>query len=575
MLKITTNRLENFLNGFFSPVLQAFRSLAGNYSDKFIFCFIPLAYLLCVTMVHYSFGPFFMGRVDPEYFYMYNGIVVGAGNLSIQYYLHPGTPLHFLIAVTARIIDIFQPGDYMKNFVDDPEKYIHTANLFLNVIVAVIIFICGLYTKKYTRSYPAGLAMQLMPFGSAALISLQGRVFSDSMLIIPLLLIALLIIRHISYQDKTGGAPGETVLFGLLTGFGLACKLTFLPVIVLPLVLLQVSARQKIKLVLYTVMFFIVFAYPVVFNFSDFWVWVSGLFTHSGMYGGGERNFIDIASVPGHLQYLLTNYKALFIISLSSLFLSILFSLKFFINHSISNYKIRRAILAVNLTLLVSLILTLKHFAAYYFVPYTVFSGLLLLLTAFLILSYKPVSSSALYKAVTAISFSVIFLFLTANQVKDLRTQIKYSNQKNAKQEQEYRLVTSLVRNDRPIIMNGPYYGSPFIEFAHHSGFSMTDNMRGFYTSYLKEKFPHSYFYLDWSDKFEFWNDFVNFKDILDKTGSSFYVYIGKECEKTLPEIENRIWNELDKNSVTKKVLYQDTKTGESLIEFILDPGTS
>jgi hypothetical protein len=570
MFKNTLLRLKTLLAGIFEPVIQEARSLAVNHLVKFIFLVIPVVYLLVTTIIHYSLGPFFMGRVDPEYFYMYNGIVLGAGNLSIQFFYHPGTPLHFIIALSARIIDLFQPGDYMKNFVDDPEKYIHVANLTLNVLVSIFVYFSGIKTREYTGSLAAGLVFQLIPFGSASLLILESRVFADALLLIPLLITGLMVIRSIYQEPGQREKFKDIFIFGLLIGFGTACKLTFLPVILIPLVILPISFKRKIKLILLSFLSFLIFAYPVIFNIRNYWDWVFGLFIHSGKYGYGESDFIDFSTIPGNFIRLIKFNQTLFLVSLISLMAGAMHSFNFIKKRCHDNHQIRLAIFAVNLSLLFALAFTLKHFEIYYFAPFNAYIYLLILLTGLLILSHKGLIKSKVHKAIFTVSFFVVILVVCYGQVLELRVQNGYSNQKKAELNKEYAMIIPLVLPDRPIILTGPYYGSPFIEFAQHAGYVRTVNMRGFYTAYLKEKYPDTYFYLNWTDKFEFWNDFVDVKQILDKADSSFYVYIGKENGSDLVEIEKRLLKYLDENSVYKKVLFQDKSSDEQLIEFML-----
>ena len=138
---------------------------------------------------------------------------------------------------------------------------------------------------------------------------------------------------------------------------------------------------------------------------------------------------------------------------------------------------------------------------------------------------------------------------------------------------QDYEKIMAMVDKDKPVIITGPYYGTPFVEFAHYNGFIMSRHLKGFFKPYLKEKFPVSFQYVGWSEKFYFWDDFVDFQHILNKTSSSFYIYIGKDKGADLEPIENRIWQVLDKNSVTRKVLFQNDNTQEQLIEIIVTSG--
>ncbi len=563
-------KLKTYLAGLLRPVQQLAGTFAGQPLEKIIFLLIPAVYLLNVTVIHYSLGPFFLHRVDPEYFYMYNGIVVGAGNLSIQYFDHPGTPLHFLVAFSARIIDIFQPGDYMQNFVNDPEKYIHAANLALNILISMILYFSGILVKRYSGLIFAGLLFQLSPFASASLLGLQGRIFADALLIIPLLLTGLMVIRSISQGPASRGSSKDILAFGLIIGFGTACKLVFFPVILIPLVILQVSLKQRINLVICSLLAFALFAYPVIFNFSHFWDWVSGMATHSGKYGAGNQGFIDFSSVPGNFKEMMLFNKTLFIIALASLSATILFSINFIKKRCNPNLLIRRAIIAVNLALFMAIALIMKHYSNYYIIPYTVFTFLLILLTLLLIMSLRGMLTSSFYKNIVIISFAAVALLITVFQVKQSRAQTANSYQQNARLEAKRSKITPMVHPGRPIILTGPNRGAPFMEFAQHAGYVMTDNMRGFYTSYLKEKYPDAFFYLNWTDKFESWNDFVDIKQIIEIADSSFYIYIGEDCVKYQQEIEKRLWQQLDENTVTKKVLFQDNNSDEKLIEIII-----
>jgi len=55
-------------------------------------------------------------------------------------------------------------------------------------------------------------------------------------MMIPLLLTGLMIIKTIYHEDRTAGHFTDIVLYGLIIGFGVACKLTFIPVILIPLI---------------------------------------------------------------------------------------------------------------------------------------------------------------------------------------------------------------------------------------------------------------------------------------------------------------------------------------------------
>jgi len=262
--------IQPHIAGFFGPILQVFRSIPRKHIDILIFLILPITYLLNAYILHNFQGSFFLGSVDPEYFYLYNGVVLSDGNLSLQYIAHPGIPLQYVIAFSTSLISFFQPGEKIKDLIDDPEKYIHAANLLMNMLIALVLFICGIKSKKYSGSYFTALLFQFSPFGSAAVLGLSRRLIPESLMIIPLLLTGLMVIKLIYNENKARSSLTDVIIFGVIIGFGMACKLSFLPVLMIPLILLKINLKQKVQLVLYTLLFFAIFAYPVIFNFSQF-----------------------------------------------------------------------------------------------------------------------------------------------------------------------------------------------------------------------------------------------------------------------------------------------------------------
>lgn len=570
MAKFQRDNIKQSLAEFFLPVWLAFKMIPARYRITLVYLFIPSIYLINVTAIHYSLGPFYMNHVDPEYFYMYNGVVLGAGNLSIQYFAHPGTPLHYMVMLSARITDLFQPGDYMKSFVDDPEKYVHAANLFINSIIALVLFFAGISVKRYSGSVLTGLTIQMVPFSSMELISLSGRVFPEAILIIPLLLTAVLVLRYIYRDDQEEKDINYEVFFGLIIGFGIAIKLTFIPVMLIPLVLLKRKARQKVFLLLYTLLFFMIFAYPVVFNIQEFWKWTSGIFSHSGKYGSGAKEIINFADVPGNFILLFKQNKTLFLTALGALILA-LFYLPVISRKRQEAKKAGKAIFAVFISFVVSVVFILKHFSDYYFTPFNCYILLLILLAMTLIIHSANINQNKLFKNLVVIAVFVSVILLISFQVVKIRSNLKVTYRKTARMEQENERIAAMVDPKKPIIISGAYFGAPFIETAHFNGFIMSARLKGFYKSYLKEKYPNSYFFVTWLDQFNYWSDKAGFDEILKKTSSSFYIYVGKSRGDDMKIIRERLWKSLDQNDITEKVLFQDPDSGEQLVEVFIE----
>lgn len=535
---------------------------------RVLFLALPLFYVLNADVMHRNMGAFFLGSVDPEYFYLYNGAIIGGGTLSVEYTAHPGTPLMILTGISARAISFFQPGSYVQDVVDYPEKYIHSASLLLMILVGTVLFILGVKTWKYTGSVAAGLLVQLALPGSASLMHISGRLIPEALMILPMLIIVLLILRHIHHRDQPASSRWELSAFAVVTGFGIACKLSFIPMIIIPMILIHAETRTKLKYLLYTFVSFAVFAYPVIFNFGDFWDWISGLFAHSGKYGTGDSGIINLAEVPGNFRRLFDNDRPFFYILALSIAVALGFRLLRRGNATTEDSAMVRAIAALNATVVLAVAFTLKHFEVYYFIPYYVFKIPLLLLSAMMVLRLMKKSRPARL-ALSGLA-GLAALFLVYGQV--VKASVINKNYQDRTEELQRRSIefNRIYDPASPLILAGHYSGAPFIEFAHYNGFQMSFNRKGFFKDVLKKKFDRAYLYVSWSDQFYFWNDLVDFTDILDQSDGTVFVYAGTGKQAELDIIDERIRASSANWEFKREIVCRDEKTGEQLIRYTM-----
>jgi hypothetical protein len=317
-------------------------------------------------------------------------------------------------------------------------------------------------------------------------------------------------------------------------------------------------------------LFFTIFAYPVIFNAGEFWNWTTGIFSHSGKYGTGAEGFINLSEVPGNFMLLVRENRMLFLTGLGSLLIALSLLFLHPVKGSVQGKAIR-AVIAIIVSELAAMAFILKHFSLYYFTPFTGFTCLLILLGAIAILYSNRISGKRFYKCSTVTTISLLSVFLVSAQVQEIRSDLKINYLKTARIQKENERIHGMVDPRKPIIISGAYFGSPFIEFAQFIGFIMSARLKGFYKEYLKEKYPDCFFYVYWSDRFNYWSDLVEFDNILEKTASSLYVYTGKDKQDDLKIIEDRMWKFLDSNAVSKKILFLDQKSGEQLIEFTIE----
>ena len=550
---------------FIYPLKSIFKAVTIEQWRYFLFLVIPVIYLLITYVAHVLRADFYLGNVDPEYFHLYNGIAIANGNLAVGYTAHPGTPLQYMIAVSARIIHIFQGNDdFIKDFIDNPEKYIHAANLFQNLLTTIVLFFGTIYIFRITRSIIVGLIFQLIPLGNYTLIGLTSRILPETFMVLPLLFIFLLSLKYIFTDSISYNIKSNFLLWGIVIGFGIAIKLSFIPVILFPLIAIKSSWKNKILYSLYLFLSVIIFAYPIIVNFREFFNWVFSLFIHSGMYGHGEKNVVDLSNIAPNFSYMYHDDKILFLVML----LSVLSVFLLFFKNKITNYtraiKIAMAIIASNVTILFAIALTLKNFKFYYFMPFYTFKFFLIILIFLLIYQFAFIQNKRLKLAyIIVIVFSI--LSILNGQRSKIGQDLHGFEERTKQLENNRATVLNLVDENSVIIQSGPYFGTPFLSYAQNSGFLMTYNLKNIFKPYLLEKYPNSFFYYDWTEKFYHFDDYADFQEILAKVDTDFYVYTGPEMIKNLQPVEQRIYKVISSEKITRERIYFDKTSEESL----------
>ncbi len=483
------------------------------------------------------------------------------GKLGVEYTAHPGTPLQIIIACSARMTHIFQGEKYfLKDFIDHPEKYIHNAHLLLLLLIGIAFYALGSYTYKLTNNLFTALLLQTGVFIHASLFDISARLMPETLLLIPLTGITILVLRH--SMNHVHNTQKEYLLFALTIGFGIACKLSFAPFIFLPLLLISSPWKQKVRFLLFTILFFTLFAYPILVNFNKFWHWTTNMLVHSGKWGAGDKNFMNWSSIPQHFRALLHHNPLFYMVYFIGLVLSLV---ALTLPHFNWNKKAARSMLSLATVLALIFGLTLKHFSLHYFMPFYLLEATFILLTYLLI---KPLLRTLKWQKLLSLAFLLITWSLAVQGAKGVqKLNNKLLTQQTVRQESADTIL-ALLQEDAPIIYTGPYYGTPLPAFAQSSGFMMTSKYRPLFKNLLKEKYAQFFHYVNWSEHFYYWDDYVDINFIDSITTEFFYVYIGRNKQKDLQKIESRIYNFYSDSTISKTSLYANTKTGEQLLQY-------
>ncbi len=555
-----------FKTGFFKDNLK---QTTKEQVFRFLFLFLPVSYLINAIIVHIYYGNYFLSALDPEYFHLFNGVAIAGGNLGVEYIAHPGTPVEYMIAIVVRIINLFQGNEKLvQDVISNPEKYIRGAIIFQNILIAVTLYFGALRMVSFTKKYFTGFLFQLIPFANAAVFEISGRILPETLMILPLMWMVLLMVKYIYAAEEEYNLKKESVKWAAAIGFGVACKLSFAPLFFLPLILLKGKIRDKINFIIYTILSVMFFAYPIVFHFGAFKEWVLGMFMHSGLHGTGDEGLVAVSTLKPNFLILFAHDPKLFLVMAMSVLSLIIVIFKSYVANHEEVSKISRAIIAVDIVLLLSIAFTLKHFAYHYFIPFFTIKAVLVLLI-FIMLSQLKVIISTNYGRIALIIVFVAFSALDIHkQRRDLEVTMTWVREKAEQRQARRDEIMRLVDKSTPVIISGPYYGAPFREFAINEGFMMSYKLKCVFKDRLLETYPKSFMYVPWTDGFYHWDTYVDFKKILAKSENGVYVYVGENKSKNLLEIEKRIANTVPLDQLQKDVVFLDEATGEQLIKY-------
>ncbi|MFC1849292.1 hypothetical protein ACFL27_03690 [candidate division CSSED10-310 bacterium] len=353
--------------------------------------------LVCLCLIE-ARGPFWLGKNwDPSYGYLLNSLNL-ARLKGVGLREHPGTPVQSTGAIVLRTVHclrFFANGSLQADVLTNPEIYMAMLNKFYLLLNTLTLFILGLVTFKFTKDLMISFLVQFSPFfsGTILLFGLADVRPEAFLLVSSLIFLVLLVfyvhnfqeentIYHIPCIPKLSPHSLFTFCFSIVSGFGMASKVTFFPLLIIPLLILP-KYKYKIFYVLGTILSFIFFTLPIVHEYGVLYNWLRGLVIHSGSHGRGSLAFIDPSLYVANFKHIVLHnapFSIVLLLSLSILMVS--FCLPRF--RKISKGNINFKILSgVSLSQLVGLLMVAKHYRPweiYYLLPALCMSGMTLLL---------------------------------------------------------------------------------------------------------------------------------------------------------------------------------------------------
>lgn len=246
---------------------------------------------------------------DPDYIYLLNALNI----IKLQPVGHidnPGTTVMELGAVAVWVNWLFDSTateGAVAEVIKNPDKYIEGFGRFLVFLISLVLLFAGSLLMKKTGNLSAALLVQISPFLSATILDHSWtKTAPEPLLLITALLLSMILIAYI--YDKQKYHRKWYLLFALITGFGLATKATYLPLALIPLIVLP-AWKHKILYSFLVIPSFLLFTFPAFPEFKNMYAWYYNLLMNKGMYGGGEAGLIDFDAYFSSFRDIFRNNK--------------------------------------------------------------------------------------------------------------------------------------------------------------------------------------------------------------------------------------------------------------------------
>ncbi len=499
------------------------RTIFKKYFHYCVYIF-PLVFLCSGLNFNY---PKFAN--DPHYVYLVNSAVLSEGK-AVGYIDHPGTTVMQIGAATIAGIHLFSgSGNESKinHVIRDPEKFMGGIRMVIVILNSLILLLLGWVALKKTGSVWLSLLLQVSTLISAnSLDHIWTKLSPEPLLFFVTGIFVLTIVLY--YFEKDKNQWKYVLFFSLVTGAGLGTKVTFLPLIVIPLIILP-TFKKKLGYLLGIVPAFVLFTIPAIPEYKGMYFWMRNLFQHTGIYGSGEKGIIDVQTYfPNIIRIFEINPVILFIVVTGILVLLT----HYLLNRNKETNWDARFLCGIIGTFILGTLLVAKHHKEHYIIPILLLNGIGLY---FILNIINTIFQSKILNTILLPIVVTIYIFIVGmnqpNKMKAINQDYKAANF-------EIDAANFLIEHYYPDFTRINYYTfslNKFTALKFGNDFSKQKIL-----SQLTDMYPHTYFYEFSSDQFINWNQKVQLSEITERHGNKILLLNGPSDDETVKEIRDR-----------------------------------
>ncbi len=246
---------------------------------------------------------------DPQYVYLVNALAICDGK-QVGYIDHPGTTVIQLGAVAIAFQHLISNPDNLplaEHVLTDSHTFVVSIRNFLLILNTLGLFLLGWLAYKKTKSIWVALLLQAAIFITTNTLDHAWTKISPEPFLFFITCIYVITILYYYYEENLNSWK-YVLLFALLGGAGLATKATFLPVIFFPFMVIP-SLKKKFVYLAAILPSFVLFTIPIIPEYKNMYYWFRNLSSHTGIYGHGERGFIDFGTYfPNIIRIIENNF---------------------------------------------------------------------------------------------------------------------------------------------------------------------------------------------------------------------------------------------------------------------------
>jgi hypothetical protein len=263
---------------------------------------VPALFLVIGVRADGLREPFYLWA-DPDYTYLLSALCITEGAVP-AHTDHPGTPLQLMGALLlhARHLAGGRPhGSLREHVLREPELFLAFWRAALRALYLLALAAGGALVLRVTRSLACALLFQATPLFSMPIVLALSPVAAEPALLVLGTALSALTLAAVVEPDRFAGARAAAAL-GALAGLGVATKVVFAPVALVPLAALD-GRRRRVFAVAGAITLTLALL-PIATRLPGTAKFYARIATHTRMYGGGPVGLVDATRLPGHVAML-------------------------------------------------------------------------------------------------------------------------------------------------------------------------------------------------------------------------------------------------------------------------------